>query len=217
MLDLFVQALILYSLVSLTIETIPDLSPDWRAFFRLSEIVVVLLFTAEYLLRIWVADRPLKFMFSVWGIIDLLAILPFYIASGVDLRGIRIIRLFRVFRLLKMARYNRALHRLADAIRSQREEFTVFLGACGALIYLSAVGIYYFERDAQPEVFSSIPESLWWAIATLTTVGYGDAYPITTGGRVFTAVVVLLGMGIIAVPAGLLASALTRRDGPISD
>ena len=119
-------------------------------------------------------------------------------------------RLFRVFHVLKVFRYSNALHRYRRALTLAREEILLFLLAAGILLYLSAVGIYYFEREAQPEHFQSILHSLWWAVATLTTVGYGDIYPVTTGGRVFTFVVLVCGLGIVAAPSGLIAAALAR-------
>lgn len=144
------------------------------------------------------------------GIVDLLAVLPFYVTRTVDLRSIRGIRLIRLFRLFKLGRYSRAIARLKSAFLEVREELVVYVSVTAFLIYISAVGIYYFERDAQPEHFQSVFHCLWWAVITLTTVGYGDVYPVTLGGRIFTFFVVLLGIGVVAVPSGLLASALTR-------
>jgi voltage-gated potassium channel len=124
----------------------------------------------------------------------------------------------RLLRILKLARYSGAIVRFQRAVALAREELLVFLGIAVMLIYLSAVGIYYFEREAQPEQFASVFHSLWWAVVTLTTVGYGDAFPVTLGGRMFTFAVLMAGLGIVAVPTGLLASALARvreeeRDG----
>jgi voltage-gated potassium channel len=122
----------------------------------------------------------------------------------------RSLRLLRIFRVFKLVRYNKALKRFNRALSIAREEIVIFLSAAILLIYLTAVGIYFFENEAQPDKFSSIFDSLWWAVVTLTTVGYGDAYPITLGGRAFTVVMLLLGLGIVAIPTGLLASALNR-------
>jgi len=150
------------------------------------------IFTIEYLLRVFVADKKTEYVFSFYGIIDFLAILPFYLSTGLDLRAIRIFRLLRLVQILKLFRYNH------------------FGFVALILLYLSAVGIYYFENDAQPEQFKSVFHSLWWAVTTLTTVGYGDMYPITVGGRLFTFFVLMLGLGIVAIPTGLLSSALTQ-------
>ena len=142
--------------------------------------------------------------------LDLVSILPFYLVAGVDLRAVRTFRLLRLLRILKLARYSDAIRRLRRAVGIVREELILFLNVALILIFLSAVGIYYFEHDRQPEHFASVFHSLWWAIVTLTTVGYGDTFPITTGGRVFTFFVLFLGLGIVAVPTGLFASALAK-------
>jgi voltage-gated potassium channel len=208
--DLVIQALIVLSLVTFALETLPDLSERSQAVLRQTELVVVLVFTAEYLLRLLVADRRLAFVFSFYGLIDLAAILPFYIATGFDLRSVRAIRLLRLFRIFKMVRYSEALARFRRAFQLVREELVIFLSASFVIVYLASVGIYYFENPAQPEIFASVFHSMWWAIATLSTVGYGDIYPITSGGRLFTGLVLLVGLGIVAVPAGVLASALSQ-------
>lgn len=127
-----------------------------------------------------------------------------------DLRSLRILRMLRLFRLLKLARYNSAMQRFSNAFFIAKEELVLFGVVTVMLLYLSAVGIYYFENEAQPEQFKSIFHSFWWAIATLTTVGYGDVFPVTVGGRIFTFFILMIGLGIVAVPAGLLASALTK-------
>jgi len=208
--DLAIQTLIVISLVSFSIETLPDLNATMRSILHYLEVVTVAIFTIEYLCRILVADRKLRFMFSFFGIVDLMAILPFYLAVGLDLRSIRALRFLRLFRAFKLARYSRAIQRFHRAFLIAREEVVLFLIATAMLLYFAAVGIYYFESSAQPESFQSVFHSLWWAVATLTTVGYGDSYPITTGGKVFTFLVLMLGLGIVAVPAGLVASALGK-------
>ena len=205
-----IQVLIILSVITFSVETIPDLKPQTRSILESIEFVCVMVFTIEYALRIYAADKKLKFIFSFFGIIDLLAILPFYLAFGVDLRSLRALRFVRLFRLFKLVRYNKAIKLFGRALSIAKEEILLFLFITLILIYLSGVGIYYFEHDAQPEHFSSIFESLWWAIITLTTVGYGDVYPITVGGRVFTFIILMIGLGIVAIPAGILSSALTR-------
>ncbi len=208
--DLSIQFLILVSLISFAVETLPGLSPATQRALRLLEIIIVAIFTAEYLLRLLVANRKLRFIFSFYGLTDLFAILPFYITSGIDLRSIRVLRLVRLVRILKLVRYSQAIQRFHRAFVIAREEIVLFFVVSVMLLYVAAVGIYYFERGAQPEAFSSVFHSLWWAVATLTTVGYGDVYPVTAGGRVFTALVLFVGLGIVAVPAGLVASALSE-------
>jgi voltage-gated potassium channel len=208
--DLVIQALIVVSLVTFAVETLPDLSARAQWWLRAVEIVTVVLFTIEYLLRIVVAERKLKFIFSFYGIIDLLAILPFYLAPGVDLRSIRVLRFLRLFRAFKIVRYSKAIRRFHRAFVIAREELVLFVIVTLILLYFSAVGIYYFENEAQPEQFASVFHSLWWSVATLTTVGYGDIYPVTVGGKIFTFLVLLVGLGIVSVPAGLVASALSK-------
>ena len=208
--DLFIQFLIVLSLVSFSIETLPNLGKNTKWILNTTEVIIVAIFTLEYLLRLFVADKKLKFVFSFYALIDLIAILPFYVARGIDLRSIRVFRLFRLIRAFKIFRYSKAIQRFKNAFLEVKEELILFLVATGFLLFIAAVGIYYFENPAQPEQFKSIFHSLWWAVATLTTVGYGDIYPITAGGKIFTSFIVIIGLGIIAVPTGLIASALTK-------
>ncbi|MDA7909214.1 ion transporter [bacterium] len=206
--DLFIQALIIVSLITFSLETLPNLSANTRRLLRLIEIITVIIFSTEYLLRIALADRKLKFVFSFFGVIDLFSILPFYLSTGIDLRSIRAFRLLRLFRAFKLVRYSRALQRLHRAMKIAMEELVLYLMVTLMLLFFAAVGIYYFENTAQPEKFSSIFSSLWWSVVTLTTVGYGDVYPITIGGRVFTFVILLIGLGLVSLPAGIISSAL---------
>jgi voltage-gated potassium channel len=208
--DLTIQALIVISLVSFSIETLPGLTEFQRSILRLMEVVTVSVFTAEYLLRLATADKPMKFATSFFGIIDLIAILPFYLSLGIDLRAVRAFRLLRLFRIFKLVRYSRAIQRFHSALIIAREEIVLFGVVALMVLYLAAVGIYYCENEAQPEAFASVFHSLWWATTTLTTVGYGDVYPVTVGGRCFTFVVLIVGLGIVSVPAGLVASALSK-------
>ena len=192
------------SLVSFSLETLPNLEPGYRTVLRGIEIVTVILFTIEYILRIVVAQNRIRFLFSFYGIIDLLAIVPFYLAVGIDLRSVRVFRLFRLIRILKIVRFNRAIRRFSKAFQTIKSELFLFLTSTAFLLYISAVGIYYFENSAQPDKFASVFHSLWWATTTLTTVGYGDVYPITVGGRIFTFLVLMIGLGIVAVLPDLL-------------
>lgn len=205
-----VQALIILSLVTFSIDTLPDLSLNTKKTLRILEIFTVFIFTFEYILRIVISERKMRFLFSFYGLIDLFAILPFYIASGLDLRAIRVVRLLRLVRILKLFKYSQAIKRFHRALIIAKEELILFSFVAIILLYLSAVGIYFFENSAQPEQFKSIFHSLWWAVTTLTTVGYGDMYPITAGGKLFTFFVLMIGLGIVAVPTGLVASALSK-------
>ncbi|GAB2199227.1 ion transporter [Sessilibacter sp. MAH4] len=208
---LLIQALIIISLITFSVDTLPDLSASTKSILQRIELMTVIIFTIEYLLRLITAERKLRFVFSFYGLIDLLAIVPFYLPTGLDLRAVRIFRLFRLIRILKLLRYNQAVNHFSVALKSIKEELILFGIVAAIMLYLSAVGIYYFEHEAQPEAFQSVFHSLWWAVTTLTTVGYGDMYPITLGGRVFTFFVLMIGLGLVAVPTGLLASAMTRE------
>ncbi|MCU4173754.1 ion transporter [Carboxylicivirga sp. N1Y90] len=208
--DYFIQVLILISLLSFAIETLPNISNNLRGILSVIEILCVVIFSLEYLLRLIVADKPLSYVFSFYGIVDLLAIIPFYLRFALDLRMLRAFRVFRVFRALKLIRYSRALNRFHIAFKIIKEELVLFFITTAILLFLTASGIYYFENKAQPELFSSVFHSFWWSIVTLTTVGYGDVYPITMGGKIFTFFVLIIGVGVVTVPAGLVASALSK-------
>jgi len=205
-----IQSLIVVSLVTFSIDTLPDLSSDTRELLYIIEVITVAIFTFEYVLRVMVAEKKARFIFSFYGLVDLAAILPFYIASGLDLRAVRVFRLLRLVRILKLFKYNQAIRRFHRALVIAREELILFGFVALIMLYLAAVGIYYFENAAQPEQFKSVFHSLWWAVTTLTTVGYGDMFPITAGGKVFTFLILTIGLGIVAVPTGLVASALSQ-------
>ncbi|TDD96967.1 ion transporter [Flavobacterium cellulosilyticum] len=208
--DYLIQVLILLSLIAFSIETLPDNSVYTIEILDTFELICVIFFSIEYLLRIFVSNKPFNYIFSFYGIIDFLAIFPFYLRGAYDLRALRAFRIFRIFRALKLIRYNRALNRFSIAAKIVKEEIILFLIITGIFIFLSSAGIYFFENEAQPKVFTSIFHSGWWAIVTLTTVGYGDVYPITNGGKVFTFFILLIGVGIVTIPAGLVASALSK-------
>jgi voltage-gated potassium channel len=208
-----ISLLIFYSLFCFSFGTLPDLSSNEKKFLRYSEVIVTIIFTIEYIARIIFTKKRLKFIFSFYGLVDLIAILPFYLAFAVDLRTLRIIRLLRLARILKLVRYNEASFRFAKALYSVKEELVIFLLTSMMLIYIAGLGIYYFEHEAQPNAFRSIFDCLWWAVITLTTVGYGDIYPITVGGRIFTFVLLIIGLGLIAIPTGIISSALTSIRG----
>lgn len=209
--DAVVLVLIVVFLVAMSLSTVPGLSPAARAALATTEMVLVVFFTVEYLLRVWTASHKWSYILSFYGLVDLLSVLPFWLSLasvGLDLRVLRALRLLRVFRVFRVARG--AIARLGRAAVYAREEALVFLVVTLVLLYIAATGIHHFESEAQPEKFRSVFDSLWWAVVTLTTVGYGDAYPVTAGGRIFTFIVLLLGMGVVAVPAGLVASGLSR-------
>lgn len=211
--DLSIQLLIIASIVIFSLETLPNLNDRTVMVLSILESVCITVFAIEYLLRLFVAKRKLKFVFSLWGMIDLLAILPFFLfAYGITLNLIilRAFRLLRLVRILKLGRYSKSLSRMVLAMKIAREDLLLALAATLIMLLVASFGIYQFENPVQPEKFSSVFESLWWALATLTTVGYGDIYPITLGGRIFTGFILMIGLGIVALPAGIIASSLTE-------
>jgi len=207
--DNIIQFLILFSLIAFSIETLPNNSPEIIKFLYEFEIFCISIFSIEYLLRIIVSNKPFSYIFSFYGLIDFLAVIPYYLSS-IDLRFLRAFRIFRIFRAFKLIRYNKALNRFQIAYRIVKEELMLFMVVIVILLFIVSAGIYFFENQAQPEVFKSIFHSSWWSIVTLTTVGYGDVYPITLGGKIFTFFVLIIGVGVVTVPAGLVATSLSK-------
>lgn len=205
---LSINGLIVLAAVSYAISTVPGNPPALEMALIAVDFLVSAVFCVEYFLRLYAAPKRLGYALSFWGIIDLLAWAPAVFLSLDVATTVRLVRLILVLRILKLLRYSRALLRLSRAFERARHELTVFGVIAIFTLYLSAVGIYHFEHDAQPDVFSSVPTSFWWAVVTLTTVGYGDIVPVTVGGRIFASVAILVGMAVFAVPAGILASAL---------
>jgi len=209
--------LIMLNLVAVVLESVPEMRHDWQAQFHAFEIFSIAVFSIEYLLRVWCnADNPdfaahgplaarLRYMLTPLAVVDLLAILPFYLALliGIDLRFLRALRLLRVF---KLTRYFSAMGVLLEVLREEARAFGAALFVLMVIMILASSGMYLFEHQAQPEAFGSIPAAMWWAVATLTTVGYGDVTPITAGGKVFGACITIIGIGMVALPAGILAS-----------
>ena len=203
------QGVLVLALFLFSLTTLPGPMPLW---LRVADFAVLVYFASEYLLRLWAAPSRTGYAFSFWGIVDLLAFLPMLVFYTLDTRAIRALRLVQVLRVLKFARYNRAIARMRGAFSDIRDELTVALVMAGIVLYLAAVGIWIFEREAQPETFGSVFHCLWWAVATLTTVGYGDVYPVTTGGRVFTALILVIGLAVVAIPTGLVSAVLMRGE-----
>ena len=208
--EIFIQTLILLSIVSFSLDTIPNISEELSQILQGFEIFSISIFSIEYLLRIYVSKKPLQYIFSFYGFIDLVAILPFYLNGVLDLRFLRAFRILRIFRVVRLIKYNDALNRFKKAFAIVKEEIILFFLITIVLNFITSAGIYYFEHQAQPEVFKSVFHSAWWSIVTLTTVGYGDVYPITLGGKIFTFFVLMIGVGIVTIPAGLVATALLK-------
>ncbi|MBU6999207.1 MAG: ion transporter [Theionarchaea archaeon] len=221
--DVFIMALIFLNVLAVVLETVESIFAVYESVFYAFEVFSVIVFTVEYVLRLWVCtaskkgahpltDR-LRFMAKPMSLIDLVAILPFYlpVVFPMDPRFLRALRLFRLFRLFKMGRYSESLLTLGNVLKAKKEEIVVTFFVISLMLVFASSTIYYVEHDAQPEAFSSIPAAMWWGVATLTTVGYGDVYPITPVGKFLGAVIALLGIGMFALPAGILASGFAEE------
>lgn len=208
--ELPLQLLIIATLVALALETLPNLRPWQVQALEYFEWFSLSVFSIEYLVRLWLTRPWHRYAFSFFGLSDLLSIAPALLALGSGSESLRALRLMRLFRLLKLGRYNAATLRFYRVLGLAREELMLFGAMALILLYLAGVGMYQFEHDAQPEVFASVFDGLWWALCTLTTVGYGDVYPVSVGGKLFTFFILVIGLGLIAVPVGLVSAALTQ-------
>ena len=215
--DLTILAMILLSVASVFIATF-DLPRIYQNSLQQIEHISLIVFSVEYLLRIWTADllyprsgffrSRIRYIFSGMALIDLLAILPFYLPMflPVNLIGIRAVRLVRLLRLLKLNRYSDALTSIGRVFKGKSREIFASLFFVLILLVVASLLIYYAEHDAQPQQFQNAFSGLWWAVATLTTVGYGDIYPITPLGRLMGAIIAVLGIGMVAVPTSILSA-----------
>lgn len=220
--DLFMLTLITLNVLAIILETVPSIKKQLPHFFPAFEIFSVCVFSVELLLRLWccnLAERyrhpvlgRLRFLFTPLPLIDLIAILPFYLPFfGIDLRFARVLRLFRIFRLAKIGRYSRAMRTLGRVLVSRRAELILTLFILVVLLIFASSLMYYAERDVQPENFPSIPATMWWSVVTLTTVGYGDVYPVTHFGKVLAGIIAVLGIGLFALPNGIIAVAFIEQ------
>lgn len=209
--------LILVNALAVVLETVEDYNQRFGSIFYAIEIVSVTIFTIEYLLRLWVAPLTpqfagrfgrLRYAFSLMALVDLLAVLPAFLPLifPLDLRILRFLRLFRLFRLFKLSRYVESLNTLDDVVRAKKEELLVMVVMIAMLLLFASSLMYVVETEAQPDKFPDIPSSLWWGVATLTTVGYGDVFPITPLGKLLGGLIAFLGIGMFALPTGILAS-----------
>ena len=213
-------ALIMANVTVVIVESVDWIYAGYGPWFDAFEIFSVAVFTVEFLARLWCSieaqpDEPpfrtrLLFTVQPMSLVDLAAIAPFYLAMvvGIDLRFLRVLRLLRIF---KLTRYSSALSVLLDVLREEASSFAAGLFVMIVLLVVAASGAYLVEHQAQPDGFGSIPDAMWWAVATLTTVGYGDVTPATAMGKVFGAMVALIGVGMAALPAGIIASGMTDQ------
>lgn len=203
------QGFIMVSALAIALETVPGLPDGVHAVLAAFEVVILCVFLVEYVTRLVCSPHPLKYAVSFWGLVDLLSWLPLLLILAPQVAALRLLRLVRVLKLLHT---NRALVRLERALHDSRGDLAVFALLAAIVLYIAAVGIFIFEHEAQPEAFSSIPKSLWWAVVSFTTVGYGDIYPITPAGRIFTTAILFVGLGVIAVPTAIITTALINTD-----
>lgn len=215
--DKFITLSILVAIIHLTLETEKSIYNEYYIVFDITEFFLTVIFSFEYAARILTFSKKyygksfLRFVSSFDLLIDLLALLPFYLTLlPIDLRYLRIFRLFRLARIFKLTRYNKAIQTVKVVMSAKKEILTISFILIGIILYLVSALMYYVENAAQPEVFSSIPKTMWWGVATLTTVGYGDIYPITALGRFLGGVIAILGIGIFAIPTGIIASGFTE-------
>ena len=217
--DKFIYLLIIVNVVAMILESHVSIRDLYGDLFRVFESISIYIFSFEYIYRIRLAymDKRIrgvaKYVFSTFGLIDLISILPFYLNQfiKVDGRFLRILRLFRLTRIFKLGRESSSLKLFIKALKGVKNElrFTLFLSALAILF--SASAIYYLENEAQPDKFSSITESIWWATVSLATVGYGDVYPITAGGKIFASIISLIGIGIVAIPTGIISASFVEE------
>ncbi len=219
--ELFIISLILLNAIAIVLESFAPLYKAYEIYFFYFELVSVIIFTIEYLLRIVIADLSYptksygrsvwKFIISWNGLIDLLAILPFYLPLFLDLRFVRTLRMMRLLRLLKLTRYSKALSLISQVIKETRQELNITIFITIILLFFASTLMYFIENSVQPEAFPNIIATLWWAVATLTTVGYGDVYPITPLGKILSGIIALLGIGIVALPTGIISAAFLNQ------
>lgn len=221
--DLFLMALIILNVVAVVLETVESVKTRHEAFLHGFDLVSIWIFSAEYVLRIWSCTADPRYASSIRGrvryiltpmaLVDLLAVLPFYmpVLLHCDLRMVRALRLFRLFRLLKLTRYASCLRTFGRVLSEKKEPLLLSCLIMGLMVIFSSSLLYFVEHGVQPDHFSSIPMAMWWSVSTLTTVGYGDIYPITPLGKVCAGIISVLGIGMFAMPAGILASGFSQE------
>jgi voltage-gated potassium channel len=220
--DVFILSLIFLNVVAVIVGTVESIQQRYGTFLRLFEIVSVTVFTIEYAGRIWSCvvmsefSGPLRgrarFAIRPMTLIDLLAVLPFYLPFlGLDFRFVRVVRLLRIVRIAKMGRYYSSLQMIGAVFQRKKEELILTSALMGILLVTSASIMYYCENAAQPQEFPDIPATLWWSVVTLTTVGYGDAFPVTPLGKFVASIIAILGIGMFALPTGILGAGFVEE------
>lgn len=211
--DIILLVLILASVILVMLESVGSINDIYGDFFQVAEWVITILFSVEYIFRVSASKKPLKYVFSFLGIIDLLSLLPKYISFFMvgthALVALRALRLLRVFRILKLARYVGESNKLVEALRSSKAKISVFLMA--VMVLCIVLGTIMYLIEGAENGFTSIPRSVYWCIVTLTTVGFGDIAPSTPLGQLIASVVMIIGYGIIAVPTGIVSAEYTQH------
>ncbi len=220
--DLLLILLICLNILAVIMDSVASFAANYRTELDIFELFSVCVFTVEYLLRVWAAiEMPdnkyhdpifgrLRYMLTPMAIIDILAILPFYLILFVNI-DLRFLRIFRVLRIFKLTRYSGAMGVVINVLKEEADSFFAAFFVLIILLVLTSSGIYLLEHKVQPEDFGSIPQAMWWAMATLTTVGYGDVVPVTVAGKFFGSCITIIGMGMVALPAGILASGFSDQ------
>lgn len=210
--DVFLLWIILFSVLVVMVESVPETGSKYSREFFVVEWIMTGIFTIEYLLRIWISPKPLKYIFSFWGIIDLLSIVPTYLSLFIGgyhyLLVVRIFRLLRVFRIFKLARFSSEARVLREALKLSLHKVSIFLMAVVAIVIILGTVMYVVEGGK--DGFTSIPQSIYWAIVTVTTVGYGDLVPHTIIGKFISSIAMITGYAIIAVPTGIVTVAMAK-------
>ena len=221
--DIFLITLIILNITAVLLETVDSIYSVYKFHFLVFERVSTCIFLVEYLLRVWVSVEEInkekkisklitriKYMCTWPAIIDLLAVLSGLIPMIFEV-DLRILRALRMLRLLKFSRYFKVMNLLLGVLKEERQSFLAAMFLLTIAMLIASTGIYIFEKDAQPDKFGSIPEAMWWAVATLTTVGYGDVTPVTAMGKIFGALITIIGIGTVALPSGILASGFSDQ------
>ncbi|MFT5708536.1 MAG: voltage-gated potassium channel [Oceanospirillaceae bacterium] len=220
--DISLILLITANVLAIILESVSALSAAYKTEFYYFEIFSISIFSLEYIARVWSSPElkqqlysddfkgRLRYMMSIPAMIDLIAILPFYLTFFIVI-DLRFLRVFRILRIFKLTRYSNAMNTLLKVLKDESSSFFAAFFILTIVLILASSGIYLLEHDIQPEAFGSIPAAMWWATATLTTVGYGDVTPITAMGRIFGGLITIIGMGMVALPAGILASGFSAQ------
>jgi voltage-gated potassium channel len=215
--DIVLLALIFLNVIAVIVGSVQSVQQRWGSYLYVFEVFSVIVFTIEYVARLWSCTIDHQFKEPVRGriryalrgmsIVDLLSILPFYLPFlGLDLRSLRVLRMLRIIRVAKVGRYYTSLNLIRDVFRAKKEELLLTLALMVLLIVVASSVLYYCENAAQPDKFTSIPATMWLAIITMTTVGYGDIYPVTILGKIFGGMIAIFGIGFFALPTAILGS-----------